>query len=241
MIWSLNPSSPEFLPIIVALHLGTALALLWYFRRDWVELIGGALRAGTRVDTTEARTFWLLVAATIPAGIIGFLFEKPLRHLFTSVWVVGVCLIINGVILLIGDYLRKRDGIHTLDNMGWKKAAMIGAAQALALIPGISRSGVTLVASLAAGLNYSSAARFSFLMATPIILGAGLHQVPKLFHSMNSSGLLTVFFAGILSGLIAYTSIWILMRYFNKHEIKALRPFAGYCLLVGAAVLLVLR
>ena len=235
--WNLNRHNPDFLPFLVVLHLGTAGALFLFFLRDWMALFSGVARARGRADNPEARLFWLLVVATVPAGLLGLAFEKKLRLLFSDAGVVAVFLAINGVVLLAGDRLKHRNANHRPDTLSWGKALLIGCAQALALIPGMSRSGVTLVAGLGTGLDYAGAARFSFLMATPIIGAAGLLEVPKLFtaHAHMDAGL--VFLAGLVAGVFAYASAWILMRYFNRQEIQALRPFAFYCVAVGLGAL----
>ena len=240
--WSINREAPWFLPYIVVLHLGTAAALFLYFWRDWFTLLGNTWKARGRTSNPHARLFWLLVLGTVPAGIIGLVLEHRIRALFGSFTVAAVFLMVNGVILLIGDALKKRSARHELEKMGWWRAFGIGCAQALALIPGISRSGATLVAGVWSGLDYAASARFSFLLATPIIGAAGLLEVPKLFlhHAALPAGLLlSIFAGGILAGVFAWLSVWFLMRYFRRHEVTALRPFGFYCLLAGAAALLV--
>ena len=236
--WSLNRTNPDFLPFLVVLHLGTATALLLYFRRDWRDLLAGAMKSGKPSMNPHARIFWLLVVATIPAGLLGLLLEKKLRLLFGSVGVVSVFLILNGIVLLIGDTLKHRKASQQLEGMRWTTAFAIGAAQALALVPGMSRSGVTLVTGLAAGLDYAASARFSFLLATPIIGAAGLLEVPKLFNPNVHMNLSLVLLAGVVAGGFAYLSTWILMRYFSGHEVKALRPFGFYCMIFGAGALI---
>ncbi|WP_097460452.1 undecaprenyl-diphosphate phosphatase [Mangrovitalea sediminis] len=236
--WDLNRDNPNFLPLLVVLHLGTATALLLYFRRDWIRLIGGVLRQHREPSNPEAKVFWLLVMATVPAGLLGLLLEKKLRLLFGNAELVSGVLAINGIVLWIGDRLKNRSARHTLETMGWQKAVGIGFAQALALIPGMSRSGVTLVAGLASGLDYAASARFSFLMATPIILAAGVLEVPKLLHhGLGTAGLGVIAAAGVLAGIFAWLSTWVLMRWFSSHEVQALRPFAVYCLLAGLGAL----
>ncbi|WP_199153302.1 undecaprenyl-diphosphate phosphatase [Chromobacterium sp. ASV23] len=237
--WSINRTSPDFLPFMVMLHLGTAAALLIYFRRDWIELIGGWLRAGGRASNPEARLMWLVIAGTIPAGLLGLLLEKQLRALFTSTTAVLIFLALNGLLLLLGDRLKKKTASHDLSKLSVAGAIKIGAGQALALLPGFSRSGATLVTGLAHGLDYASSARFSFLLATPIITAAGILEIPKLAHKGHGSaewGLLLA--CGAVAGLCAYASTWFLMRYFKKTEIESLRPFGFYCLLVGIGGLL---
>ncbi|MGH8281368.1 MAG: undecaprenyl-diphosphate phosphatase [Gammaproteobacteria bacterium] len=238
--WPIDREALWFLPYIVVLHLGTAAALFIYFRRDWFMLLGGAWRARGNMSNPQARLFWLLVVGTIPAGIIGLLLEHRIRALFGGFAIAAVFLMVNGVILFIGDALKKRTAQHELTKMGWWRAFGIGCAQALALIPGISRSGTTLVAGVWSGLDYASSARFSFLLATPIIGAAGLLEVPKLIkhRALMPEGLMfTIVAGGILAGIFAWLSVWFLMRYFNKHEVTALRPFGIYCLLAGAAAL----
>jgi undecaprenyl-diphosphatase len=231
--WNLDRQDPSFLSFMVILHLGTALALFIYFRQDWFDLIGGFLRAGARPVNPESRLMWRLIAGTIPAGLLGLLLEKKLRALFGSTDLVLVVLILNGVVLIAGDFLRKRIEGLTLDELSFTSALKIGLAQALALIPGVSRSGVTLIAGLNAGLSYASAARFSFLLATPIIGAASLLEVPKLLHHGSHISMGLGLLCGTISGICAYISTWALMRYFNQHEVQALRPFGWYCIGLG--------
>ena len=240
--WPIDREAPWFLPYIVVLHLGTAVALFVYFWRDWFALLDGAWKARGNLNNPHARLFWLLVVGTIPAGILGLLLEHKIRALFGGFLVAAVFLMINGIILFIGDALKQRAARHELANMGWWRAVGIGCAQALALIPGISRSGVTLVAGVWSGLDYTSSARYSFLLATPIIGAAGLLEVPKLIQhqAMMPEGLfLTLVIGGLLAGIFAWLSTWFLMRYFKRHEMAALRPFGIYCLLAGAIALLI--
>lgn len=236
--WSINRQSPDFLPFMVVLHLGTASALLLYFRRDWIALFRGWFQAGFKAGNPQARLMWLLIAGTVPAGLLGLLLEKQLRVLFSSATAVLIFLALNGLLLLLGDRLKKRAPSHELEQLSVAGAIKIGLGQALALLPGFSRSGATLVAGLAHGLDYASSARFSFLLATPIIAAAGVLEVPKLtHHAHNQWGLLLI--CGLLSGACAYASTWFLMRYFKKTEIESLRPFGYYCLLLGIGGLLI--
>lgn len=233
--WQLDRSNEAFLPLMVVLHLGTAAALLIYFRRDWQALLGGFLQARGKPDNPASRLLWLLVIGTLPAGILGLLLEKKLRLIFSSTSLVLGFLLLNGLLLLVGDYLKRRQRGHALEGLTPASALKIGFAQSLALLPGISRSGATLTAGLAMGLDYAASARFSFLLATPIILAAGLLEVPKLLRMAGQVPTGLIGMAGVLSGLCAYASTWFLMRYFNQHEAAALRPYAWYCILAGCA------
>ena len=239
--WPVDRDAPWFLPYIVVLHLGTAGALFVYFWRDWGAIFKGVLTAKGGASNPEARLFWLLVCGTVPAGLLGFLLEHKVRELFAGFTVAAVFLMLNGVLLILGDRFKQRQANEALVSMSWNKAFLIGCAQALALIPGVSRSGVTLVAGLMGGLDYAGSARFSFLLATPIIGAAGLLEVPKLLHQQASlpPGLGTIILLGGLSAAIfAWLSAWFLMRWFRTTEVTALRPFGLYCVIAGAAALL---
>ncbi|MCY0871774.1 MAG: undecaprenyl-diphosphate phosphatase [Acidithiobacillus caldus] len=237
--WPIDRDADWFLPFIVVLHLGTVAALLTFFWRDWVRLIGGFLRARGRPSNPESRLLWLLVLASIPAGLLGLALAHKIKALFGGFGFAAVALMLNGMMLIWGDRLRSRNPSHNLDTLSWRRALIIGFAQALALIPGFSRSGATLVAGIGTGLDYENSARFSFLLATPIIAAAGLLEVPKLFHAQLPGGFLQLIFAaGVLSGLFAWLSVWFLMRYFHSHEIKAFRPFGFYCVGFGALSLI---
>ncbi|HEX4299784.1 MAG TPA: undecaprenyl-diphosphate phosphatase [Gammaproteobacteria bacterium] len=241
--WPIDRDAPWFLPYIVVLHLGTATALFVYFWKDWLSLLSGTVAARGSLRDPQARLFWLLVCGTVPAALLGLLLEHWIKGLFTGFAVAAVFLMINGAILLAGDRLKARVASQTPQSLSWMKAFLIGCAQALALIPGISRSGVTLVAGLMGGLDYAASARFSFLLATPIIGAAGVLELPKLMHQHATlpPGLLPVILlGGVLSGVFAWLSTWFLMRWFKSHELMAFRPFGIYCLAAGAASLLIL-
>ena len=238
--WPIERDAAWFLPYIVVLHLGTAAALLLYFWRDWRALLRGLWAARGGAGNPEARLFWLLACGTLPAGLLGFLLEHKVRELFAGFTVAAVFLMLNGVLLIAGDRFKRQSATAALGSMSWGKAFLIGCAQALALIPGVSRSGVTLVAGLMGGLDYAASARFSFLLATPIIGAAGVLEIPKLLHQHAAlpAGLGAIILAGgALAGIFAWLSAWFLMRWFKTHELTALKPFGIYCLLAGALAL----
>jgi len=238
--WSIDQSDANFLSFLVVLHLGTAAALLIYFWRDWAGILLAFFGAGDARERREQwRLLWLIVLATIPAVILGAVLEKFLRHLFGSPVTAAIFLIVNGFILFAGERLRRRGGEGLATDMSWRQALLIGLWQSAALIPGISRSGATMVGGLLGGLRHREAARFSFLIATPIILGAAVLEVPRLIqHPAQSGGFgPLVWLAGALAGLTAYGSTAFLMRYFRSHDFEALDPFAYYCWAAGAVAL----
>jgi len=239
--WQIDQHSPAFLPFLVMLHLGTAAALLLYFWRDWVEILAGILGQGSGVAESR-RLLMLLVAGTLPAAVIGFLLEKFFRGLFGAPMVAALFLALNGIVLLVAERLRRRASSGGTGALTLRQAALIGLCQAGALIPGLSRSGLTMGAGLAVGLSHAEAARFSFLLATPIIAGAGVLELPKLLHATADGGIglgLSVL-AGIVAGVTAFASTAFLMRFFKSHEFKALNPFAYYCLVAGGLAFVLL-
>jgi undecaprenyl-diphosphatase len=242
--WPIDQHAPEFLPFVVVLHVGTATALLLYFWREWWAIALGILRRGPGAADAW-RALGLIVVATVPAVVIGFLFEKLVRGLFASPLVAALFLIANGFLLLLGDWLRSRADTRsrtapTASALGWRGALAIGFWQCLAFIPGISRSGAAMVGGLVSGLQHAEAAHFSFLIATPIIVGAAVLEIPKLMalpgHGISELAVV----AGVVAGITAYLSIVFLMRYFRRHDFDdALVPFAIYCWAAGAAAALV--
>ncbi|HZK89585.1 MAG TPA: undecaprenyl-diphosphate phosphatase [Stellaceae bacterium] len=242
--WStIDQHSSEFLPFIVVLHVGTAVALLLYFWRDWAAIASGILGGRGSPKSADAwNALGLIVVATLPAVAIGFLFEKLVRGLFASPLIAALFLIVNGFLLLLGEWLRQHDSSprpgaeRPIAAFGWRGALAVGIWQCAAFIPGISRSGAAMVGGLVSGLHHTEAAHFSFLIATPIIAGAAVLEVPKLIalpgHGL--SGL--VIAAGVVAGITAYLSTAFLMRYFRRHDFdNALVPFAVYCWVAGAA------
>lgn len=239
--WSIDQHAPQFLPFLVVLHVGTAAALLLYFWRDWIGLalaVFGIAPRGERAG--RLRLLGLIVVATIPAVIFGFALEKFFRNLFGTPVVASVFLIVNGCLLFFGERLRRKaQGARKLESMRWRDAVIIGLWQSTALVPGISRSGATMVGGLLSGLRHEDAARFSFLIATPIILGAAVLEVPKLLHSGGGFGPVALL-AGVVAGVTAFLSVAFLMHYFKRHDFEALDPFAWYCWTFGAVSLALL-
>ena len=239
--WSIDQNSETFVPFLVALHVGTALALLIYFWRDWWILLSSLLPGdGPQAEgKAEARrVLILLILGTIPAGLLGLIFRSRLTTLFADFHVAAIFLILNGVLLAAGEFLRRRAGSMQLASLKPWQAFAIGTSQAIALLPGFSRSGATMVGGLLVGLEHQAAARFSFLLATPIILAAGVLEVPKLLQPANRAALPAAVLGGVVAGVLAYLSTVFLMRYFKQQEVNALLPFAVYCVLLGAVALI---
>ncbi len=248
-----------YLAFIVALHCATALALLVFSWRAWVRIIGGLLTSiRTRsVTTPTQRLGWLIVAATIPTGILGLALEHPLRLLFAKPLAAAIFLTINGVILFAGEQIRRRRrepdfearAGHTRDEereldreaaedslvttrLGIRDAIVIGISQTLALLAGISRSGITMVAGLVRGLDHETAINFSFLLATPIIFAAGVLKLPDLANPAAASIRGPAIVGALAAFVAALLSVRFLTRYFER---RSLYPFAAYCLVAGIA------
>ena len=249
-----SQSESFYLAFLVALHVGTAIALFIYFRQDWVRIIRAVLRTlvTRRIETPDERLGWLLVVATIPAGITGLLFEHELRTVFAKPLAAAAFLTVNGMLLLAGERYRRRAQVRELvaanattqsetevgrrlDTLNFREAVAVGVAQIGALFAGISRSGITMIAGLARGLDHEDAARFSFLLATPIIFGAGLIKLPDLFGHLGNGVRGQSVVGAVVAGLAAYASVRFLMRFF---ETQTLWPFGIYCLVVGGVCIL---
>ncbi|MFD1676579.1 undecaprenyl-diphosphate phosphatase [Alicyclobacillus fodiniaquatilis] len=234
--WTQFSESDVFLPFVVMLHLGTGLALLIYFWRDWLRLIASLF---IREMRHERKQLFLVIVATIPAAIIGKLLQQPLEDLFSSAFSASIFLIVNGLVLFVADRMRRRRRAQVeLYQMKYGRSFLIGIVQAFALVPGFSRSGITMTAGLGSGLSYEDSARFSFLLATPVILGAGVLEVPKLLHQGSAQMIHYGLIGGAVAGIVALLSTAFLMRYFRSTEVKALRPFGFYCIIVGIVVAL---
>lgn len=238
--WHFDRSSPSFLAFVVVLHLGTAIALILYYRAEWRGIVSALVTSVVRghlSDDRDERIGWRLVVGTIPVGILGIVFEAPVRRLFGSPAPAALFLLVNGFVMFAGEALRRRQhrtspGTYKpIEDLSYPASVLIGVAQGFALLPGISRSGISMVAGLLCDLDHESAARFSFLLATPVILAAALLEAPKLFAPAAHVVLLEAVCGGILAGVAAYLSVAFLMRYFRSND---LRPFGWYCVIVGA-------
>lgn len=209
----------------VALHLGTLVAVVAFFFRDWIKLISSGLRAP---KSKEGRLFWHIVVASIPGAIIGKLFEKQAESSFRNLALIGIMLILMGLVLYAADVFAK-SGVD-VDDIGFGKSFLIGLSQALAIIPGVSRSGITMASGLYTGLTRESAARFSFLLSTPIILGAGLLEAKDLIHTPIGNA--PAFIVGILtSAVVGFISIKFLLNYLKS---KGFKIFVLYRIIIGA-------
>ena len=244
--WNIHQNDEYFIAFLVATHLATALVLLGFFWSDWVRIVKGLGRSlrdrGIAEDDPDAKLAWLLVIGTIPAGILGLLLENKLRSVFASATSASFFLAMNGLLLLGAEQLRKRapvaasdDDVRVARTVSFRDSFFIGAAQALALIPGFSRSGATMSGGLVVGLSHKDAARFAFLLATPIIGAAALLKIPDLLgpHGNGVRGQALV--ASLCAALTAFLSVRFLMRFF---ETNTLMPFAVYCLVAGTACVL---
>jgi undecaprenyl-diphosphatase len=241
-----SKSESFFLSFLVVLHIATALALFVFYRRIWRRLIKAFFKSlrVRRVETADGQLVWLLIVATIPAGIVGLLFESLLRTQFAKPLSAMIFLFINGLILLAGDRYQKTHGSklrrgNTTQNisgkLNFKRAVIIGIAQIGSLCAGISRSGITMVSGLYSGLSNEDAARFSFLLATPIIFAAGVLKLPDFFSHMDDGVRGQILAGGLAAFIAAYLSVRFLDKYF---EDKTLRPFALYCLIASVALFL---
>jgi undecaprenyl-diphosphatase len=248
--WNIHQNDPFFLTFLVAVHLATALVLLGFFWRDWVRIVKGIGRSlrdrEIAENDTDARLGWLLVVGTIPAGILGLTLEHPLRKLFASPTSAAIFLFVNGLILFAAEQLRRRapdapererdEDNRIAERVSWSQSVGVGAAQALALIPGISRSGVTMGGGLLVGLNNEDAAKFAFLLATPVIGAAAALKLPDLFGHAGDGVRGPALVAALCAAVTAYISVRFLMRFF---ETNRLTPFAIYCTAVGAVLAII--
>jgi undecaprenyl-diphosphatase len=286
---SVARASSPYLAFIVGMHVATAIALLIYFWRDWIRIIGGFLTSirHREVRTRDQKLAWMIILATIPVGLVGLVAEHPFREIFGKPILAAVFLIVNGVILYCGEKFRPRASIladqqvladqeqaaeregalvaagssahshasghqavrreeialaiqadERLARIGYGQAVLVGSAQILALLAGISRSGVTMVAGMTRGLSREDAARFAFLLATPVILAAGVLKIPDLLGPLGNGIHGQILVGSLLSGIGAYLSVRFLVRYFQT---RTLTPFAIYCVLLGLGSIIYLQ
>jgi undecaprenyl-diphosphatase len=241
--WNIHQNDQYFLTFLVATHLATAIVLLVFFWRDWVRILTGLGRSlrdrGIAPEDADAKLGWLLVVGTIPAGILGLALESELRKAFASPTSASIFLMLNGVLLAGAEVLRRRapvtadeDDVRIARTVSWRDSFFVGAAQALALIPGFSRSGAAMSGGLVVGLSHKDAARFAFLLATPIIGAAALLKLPELFGSAGNGVRGQALAGAIGAAIAAWFAVRFLMRYF---ETRTLTPFAVYCFVAGLA------
>jgi len=239
--WNIHQNAPYFLTFLVATHLATAIVLFVFFRADWWRILRGLGRSlrerGIAPDDTDAKLGWLLVVGTIPAGILGLLLQDQLRKIFASPQYAAVFLCANGILLYGAEQLRRRapqtdtdDDTRIARQVGWRDATLVGGAQALALIPGFSRSGAAMSGGLLVGLSHKDAARFAFLLATPIIGAAAILKLPELAGPSGNGVRGQALVGALCAALTAWLSVRFLMKYF---ETNTLLPFAIYCFVAG--------
>lgn len=236
--WDIDQANPYFVSFLVLTHLATALVLFFFFLPDWLRIIGGffrSLRTRTLAGDTHARLAWVIVIATIPPGLLGLLFQKKFEAFFAAPAYAALFLAANGLVLLLAEWLTRRrpkEGEESDDRIArlpFLSAVLVGFAESLALFPGFSRTGTTLSGGLLAGMNRSDAARYSFLLATPLIFAAALLKVPHLVLAGGTP--LVIALSGAASaGLFAYLSVRFLTKYFKTNS---LLPFAIYCIAAG--------
>ncbi|MBV9717031.1 MAG: undecaprenyl-diphosphate phosphatase, partial [Solirubrobacterales bacterium] len=254
--WRSQRESP-WLAFIVMLQVGSAIGLLIYFWRTWIALIKAffvslgrmiRLRAWS-VETADERLAWLIVVASIPVGILGIAFEHTARVATAKPLVASIFLVVNGFVLLGAERLRRRaevralarregvkdDGGRVLDSLEYREAGVIGLVQSTALIAGISRDGMVMAGGLARGLDNFDAARFGFLLATPIILAAGVYKLSDLTGPLGAGVRGPAVIAAIVAAIFAVATVHFLTRYFRRGN---LRPFGLYCIVFGLAMVI---
>ncbi len=241
--WHIDQRANEFLLFLVATHFATAAVLFGIFWKDWMRIMKGILRSlaerEIKATDVDAKLGWLLIVATIPAGVLGLLFEEQLKTSLGAPQLVAAVLIVNGLLLLVSERFEralKTSRTESITNDGqiaklsWKQGLTVGALQCLALIPGFSRTGSTMTGGLLVGLDHEDAARFSFLLATPIIGAASLLKLPELLKAQEHFALAPIVVGMICAAIFAYSATRFLSKYF---ETKTLRPFGYYCLVAG--------
>jgi undecaprenyl-diphosphatase len=246
-----SKSESFWLAFVVTLHLGSALGLLAYYWRDWVQIVKAFFRTlgKRRVEEPNERLAWLIIVASIPAGLFGLIFEHPLRTLTAKPEIAAIFLVVNGAILLAAERFRKRaevrelairegakpDGARELSTLEFREALVVGVAQSTALVAGISRDGVTMGTGLARGLDHSDSARFAFLLATPIILAAAIFKMPDLLGHLGDGVRGQAVVACAVAAVTAVFTVRFLVGYFKT---RTLTPFAAYCVVFGLAMVI---
>jgi undecaprenyl-diphosphatase len=247
--WHIHQNDKFFLTFLVATHLGTAIVLLGFFFKDWVRIAKGLWRSlairEIRADDVDARLGWLLVAGTIPVGIIGLLLETPLRKLFASPQTAAAFLVVNGFALLLFERLRARpprpgdylgDADARIAKLSWRQAIGVGTAQVAALIPGISRSAFSMGGGLLVGLSNEDAARYGFLLATPVIFAAAALKLPELLGTEGNGVRGPALVAGVCAAVTTFFAVKFLLSYLQTNR---LTPFGFYCIGAGVVCTLV--
>src|SRR6185437_3447604 len=245
--WDIHQNDKFFLAFLVATHLATAIVLFFFFLKDWVRILSGIGRSlrDREIRDDDARLGWLLVVGTVPAGILGLLLEHKLRSVFASAATAAAFLIVNGVLLLIFERLRRRpprpgdylgDGDARIAKLSWRQAIAVGTAQAAALIPGISRSGITMGGGLVVGLSNEDAARYAFLLATPIIGAAAVLKLPDLFGKDGDGVRGPALVGALCAAFTTFFAVKFLLKYF---ETNRLTPFGIYCIAAGTICTLI--
>lgn len=251
LVSSQAQSRSFFLVFLVGLHVGTAIGLIAYYRTTWITLLRGLARQLSGVRTNGVASLWqlanpamdtnyrlllLLAIGSVPVGVAGFLLERDLRILFAKPLAAAIFLSINGLILLAGERLSRSRGRHakyrTLESMTATGAVAIGSSQILALFAGISRSGVTMVSGLLGELDHEGAANFAFLLATPVILMAGLYKLPQLMGPLGDGVRLETLVGALCAMVTAYLAVRFLTKWFTT---KTMIPFGIYSLVIGLA------
>jgi len=241
--WNIHQNDDYFLAFLVATHCATAIVLFCFFFKDWMRIFRGLGRSlrdrEIKATDSDARLGWVIVVGTIPAGLLGLLLEHPLRSLFASAQSAAAFLVVNGILLLLFERLRKRparegdylgDADPRIAKMSFRQALAIGTAQAAALIPGISRSGITMGGGLLTGLSNEDAARYAFLLATPIIGAAGVLKLPELLGSAGNGVRGQALVGALAAALTTYIAVRFLLKFF---ETNRLTPFGVYCIAMG--------
>ena len=247
--WNIHQNDGYFVSFLVGLHLATAIVLLIYFWRDWVRIVRGMLRslAAREIgpDDTDARLGWLLVVGTIPVGLIGLALQSPLQKLFASATSAAAFLVVNGIALLVFEQWRtsapavteqEAESDERLGRLPFRRAAAVGLSQAAALVPGISRSGFSMGGGLLSGLSNEDAARFAFLLATPIIGAAAALKLPDLLGHQGNGVRGQALVGALCAAVMTVVAVRFLLRYLTTNR---LRPFGVYCIALGAVCLVV--